>query len=290
MDSRPIGVFDSGFGGVSVLASAALRLPRERFIFLGDNLHAPYGDRTPEEVLAYTRQGVERLTGMGCKAIVIACNTATSAAAAALRRELPLPVIGMEPALKPASLLPREGAVLVMATTMTLRLDKFHLLMERFGQNAVPVPCPGLVELIEAGETDGPRIRRKLTELLSPHLTGPVKAVVLGCTHYVFLRRALQALLPADVALVDGNEGTARQLERELIRCDLLAHPGTPSGAIADRPATQGCFAPPEARDALEDRIRFLSTAPDQAIPARMKAWYERALPEATAAEKGEAV
>lgn len=254
MDDRPIGVFDSGFGGVSVLAEAVRLLPAECFLFLGDNLNAPYGDRTPAEVLDFTRQGVNRLTDLGCKAVVIACNTATSAAADALRHELPLPIIGMEPALKPASLLPRSGSVLVMATAMTLALDKFHSLMARYGQDAVPVPCPGLVELIEAGETDGPRIQAKLAELLGPHLTKPVKAVVLGCTHYVFLRRALAALLPPDVTLVDGNLGTVRQLQARLAEGGLLGG-GTP---------------PCEPQ--------FLSTSPDAAIPQRMRAWFLRAL------------
>lgn len=257
MDDRPIGVFDSGFGGVSVLAEAVQLLPAERFLFLGDNLNAPYGDRTPAEVLDFTRQGVNRLTTFGCKAVVIACNTATSAAADALRHELPLPIIGMEPALKPASLLPRSGSVLVMATAMTLALDKFHSLMARYGQDAVPVPCPGLVELIEAGETDGPRIQAKLVELLGAHLTKPVKAVVLGCTHYVFLRRALAALLPPDVALVDGNLGTVRQLQARLAEGGLLG---------GGRPPCEP---------------QFLSTSPDAAIPQRMRAWFLRALADA---------
>lgn len=254
MDDRPIGVLDSGFGGVNVLAEAARLLPGEDFIFLGDNLHAPYGDRTPDEVLAFTRATVLQLVGLGCKAIVIACNTATSVAADALRAEYRLPIIGMEPALKPAALLPQDGAVLVMATTMTLQLNKFHHLMERYGQDAVPVPCPGLVELIEAGETDGPRIRQKLAELLGPWMQRPVKAIVLGCTHYLFLRPALTAFLPAGVALVDGNLGTAKRLEAQLAARGLLRENGGEPG-----------------------RITFLSTAPDAEIPRRMQAWFARA-------------
>lgn len=265
MDDRPVGVFDSGFGGVGVLAAAAALLPCEDFIFLGDNLHAPYGDRTTDEVLALTRLGVTKLADLGCKAVVIACNTATSAAAAALRAQSDMPIIGMEPALKPASLLPREGAVLVMATAMTLKLDKFRELMERYGQGAVPVPCPGLVELIEAGETDGPRVRALLTTLLTPHLTRPVKAVVLGCTHYVFLRPALAAFLPPGVQLVDGNLGTARQLRAQLAARGLLTA------------QERGC----------PGKRTFLSTAPDEGIPERMRAWFLRA--QAELAEGGAA-
>jgi len=254
-----VGVFDSGFGGVTVLASAVRMLPEEDFIFLGDNLHAPYGDRSPGEVLRYTREAVEKLTNMGCKAILIACNTATSAAAATLRSELSLPIVGMEPALKPASLLPSDGAILVMATAMTLKLPKFKNLMERYGRDAAPVPCPGLVELVEAGETDGPRVRRKLLELLNPYLKRPVKAVVLGCTHYVFLKDALRACLPPGVALVDGNEGTARQLKNRLKQKGLL------------------CAPQPEASNRRGD-IVFLSTAADADVPARMRGQFFRAL------------
>jgi glutamate racemase len=259
VDGRPIGVFDSGFGGVTVLASAARLLPEEDFIFLGDNRRAPYGDRTPDEVLAFTHEAVERLNALDCKAILIACNTATSAAAETIRGEWNMPIIGMEPALKPASLLPGEGAVLVMATAMTLKLPKFQRLMERYGSHAVPVPCPGLVELVEAGETDGPRVREKLDALLSPYLKGPVKAVVLGCTHYVFLKPALTALLPEGVALVDGNEGTARPLRRRLAQKDLL------------KPSVAGAKA-------RTGEPVFLSTEPGEAVPARMRALFRAAL------------
>ena len=266
MDGRPIGVFDSGFGGVSVLAEMVRTLPEESFIFLGDNLHAPYGDRTPEEVLRFTREAVDRLISLGCKAIVIACNTATSAAASVLRAELPLPIVGMEPALKPASQLPGDGAVLVMATVMTLRQEKFNRLMERYGRDAVPVPCPGLVELIEAGETEGPQIDRMLRQLLSPRLDRPVKAVVLGCTHYIFLKRSLRALLPKGVRLMDGNAGTARQLKNQLSQRGLLgADPERPDGSA-------------------HGQLTFLSTLPDPAVPQRMRSWFERALRELNAA------
>jgi glutamate racemase len=253
MDERPIGVFDSGFGGISVLAEAIRLLPGEDFIFLGDNLHTPYGDRTPQEVLSLTRQAVSQLVDIGCKAILIACNTATSAAAAVLRGELQQPIIGMEPALKPAALLPGEGRVLVMATVMTLKLEKFHNLMERYGQDAMPVPCPGLVEMVEAGETDGPRVRELINKLLSPYLDRPVKAVVLGCTHYVFLKNAIAACLPAGVALVDGNAGTARQLHTQLMLKGLLK----PLAAEGETP---------------RGSVEFFSTARNEALPARMRA------------------
>ena len=217
----PIGVFDSGVGGISVLAQARRLLPRERFVYFGDTLHAPYGTRAPEEVLALAEAAFDRLRLLNCKAVVIACNTATAAAAAHLREKWPdLPIIAMEPALKPASLLRHGGSVLVLATPMTLRLEKFARLMALYGEGAVPVPCPGLPELVEA--MDFGAAEAYLREKLAPHLDPAPDAVVLGCTHYVFLRPALGRILPAGTPVVDGNLGTARQLERVLGQRSLL--------------------------------------------------------------------
>lgn len=240
---RPIGFFDSGVGGISVLAEAMRLLRAEDFIYYGDTMHAPYGDKQPEEVLFYTHAAVDKLMGMGCKAIVIACNTATSAAAAPLRQALTLPIVGMEPALKPAAMLPGEGKILVLATRMTLSQPKFMHLMEQYGQEAVPVPCPGLMECVEDGEIDGQRVQNLLGELLSPYLGGPVKAAVLGCTHYVFLRKAISAFLGPRVPLVDGNRGTVLQLKRRLEDAGLL------------RPDT-GC----------QGKVQFQTSATNQAV------------------------
>lgn len=156
MDQRPVGLLDSGLGGISVLGEALRQLPNEDYVYYGDTANAPYGDKTPEEVLGLVHQAVERLIELRCKAIVIACNTATSVSAGKLRQELALPIIGMEPALKPASLLPGEGKILVMATRVTLALPKFQALMAQYGWDAVPVPCPGLMECVERGELEGP--------------------------------------------------------------------------------------------------------------------------------------
>lgn len=256
MDNRPIGVFDSGFGGISVLAAAVSLLPNERFIYLGDNLHAPYGGLPEEDILAHTRAGVRFLTEQNCKAIVIACNTATSVAAAALRREMALPIVAMEPALKPAALLAGDGRVLVLATEVTLKLDKFKQLMQLYGRDAVPIACPGFVPLVEAGITEGEQINALIEEYLSPYLKQPVKAVVLGCTHYVFLKRALKQALPKHVPLIDGNGGTARQLQKR------LAQHGLESGAGAEKP---------------DHRIVFHSTKTDAETMARMRMMYDLA-------------
>ena len=216
----PIGVFDSGVGGVGTLAELMHQLPRERFLFYGDSAHAPYGTKTKVEVLQHVERVVQELLERRVKAIVIACNTATSAAGTELRATYELPIIGMEPALKPAHELRRGGAILVLATPMTLRLEKFRLLMARYGEGAIPLPCPGLMELVEQEAFD--QARRYLLELFSPYdLTG-VDAIVLGCTHYVFLRPLLREILPERIQVLDGNLGTARQLRRVLEGRDLL--------------------------------------------------------------------
>lgn len=220
----PIGVFDSGVGGISVLGELARTLPHENFLYFGDNLHAPYGTKPAEEVLGYVRGVMARLMARDVKAVVIACNTATSVAAAILRAELELPIIGMEPALKPAAEQRRDGQILVLATPMTLRLPKFQALYDRYGEGAVRLPCPGLMELVEAQAFD--QAQRYLEEQLSAYDLQHVDAVVLGCTHYVFLRPILQELLPPHVRILDGNAGTARQLARVLEQRGLLKKTG----------------------------------------------------------------
>ena len=216
----PIGVFDSGIGGISTLRDMIRELPDERFIYYGDAANAPYGTKSTQEVIACVRNVVEHLLEKEIKALVIACNTATGAAAATLRRELSIPVIGMEPALKPASQVRKNGSVLVLATPLTLHQEKFENLMKQYGQGAVKVPCPGLMEIVE--EDDGAAAQQYLRELFSRFDLDQVDAVVLGCTHYVFLKDMIRSLLPERIAITDGNAGTARQLRRVLAKAELL--------------------------------------------------------------------
>ena len=216
----PIGVFDSGVGGISTLREMIRELPDERFIYFGDAANAPYGTKSTQEVIDCVRSVVEHLMKKEIKALVIACNTATGAAAATLRKELSIPVIGMEPALKPASQVRKNGSVLVMATPLTLHQEKFENLMKQYGQGAEKVPCPGLMEIVEAD--DGAGALHYLRELFSRFDLDQVDAVVLGCTHYVFLKDMIRDLLPERIAITDGNAGTARQLKRVLAKADLL--------------------------------------------------------------------
>ncbi len=217
---NPVGVFDSGIGGISTLQEMIRELPDERFLYYGDVAHAPYGTKSTEEVIACVRAVVSHLLERDIKALVIACNTATGAAAAVLRRELPIPVIGMEPALKPASEIRQNGSVLVLATPLTLQQEKFENLMKQYGEGAVKVPCPGLMELVEQDDRTG--AKDYLEERLAGFIRPAPDAVVLGCTHYVFLREMIREMLPERIAITDGNAGTARQLRRVLERNGLL--------------------------------------------------------------------
>ena len=227
----PIGVFDSGAGGVSVLRALVRELPRESFIYLGDSAHAPYGSKSAEEVLALSRKMVASLIEEGAKAIVIACNTATSAAAAALRHELDIPVIGVEPALKPAVCAHEGGRILVMATPVTLALDKYHELAHRLEARAevVPIPCPGLAARVEQGALDAPDVEELIRGYVGAY-AGKADAVVLGCTHYPFVASTIEKVL-GDVELFDGAEGTARQLARVLAQKSLLKEESLPGDA-----------------------------------------------------------
>lgn len=221
---NPIGVFDSGVGGISVLQTMIRLLPREHFIYYGDTANAPYGTKKTEEVIDCVRKVTDSLLARNIKALVIACNTATGAAAYTLRKELTIPVIGMEPALKPASEIRKNGEILVLATPLTLHQEKFNLLMEKYGEGAVRVPCTGLMELVEQENWKG--AEAYLREVFALYDLRKVDAVVLGCTHYVFLKDRIRKMLPEHIIITEGNEGTARQLKRVLARGHLLQEAG----------------------------------------------------------------
>ncbi len=222
-----VGVFDSGVGGISVLQHLTRELPHEDFRFFGDSAHAPYGEKTADQVRSFSADIVQHMVDEGAKAIVIACNTATSAAAPLLRATYShIPVVGVEPALKPAVLAGGEGKVLVMATEMTLELDKFQRLEERWAEGAevVTAACVGLAGRIEQGNLDAPDLL-ELIEGLVGRYRGEVDRVVLGCTHYPFVRAQIAQVL-GDVRFFDGGAGTARQLRRLLTENGLLREAG----------------------------------------------------------------
>lgn len=216
MLKRPIGFFDSGLGGLSVLAAAVKHLPNENFLYLGDNANAPYGTKSDQEVRALTLSAVDSLADNGIKALVVACNTATGAAIDDLRSRHAFPVIGLEPALKMAEDSRRRGLILVLATPLTLDSAKYQALYAKYGSHAVSLPCPGLMDFVEREELSGERLDDYLDKLLNPYRGETIDAVVLGCTHYTFLRKAISDHLPSSTRLVDSNGGVIRQLARKL--------------------------------------------------------------------------
>lgn len=222
---KSIGFMDSGLGGLSVLRETIKLLPNEDYIYYGDSKNAPYGTKTLEEVQALTMHNVEFLLREGVKAIVIACNTATSAAITVVREKYKdIPIIGVEPALKPAVSLYPGGKVIIMATTMTLQEEKFHNLMLSHKEEAdiIPVPCPGLMEFVERGELDSEDLYRYLNEKLTPYKEMGIDAIVLGCTHYPFIKDAISKVIGSKTAIMDGSHGTAKELLRRLQEHDIL--------------------------------------------------------------------
>lgn len=225
--TRPIAVFDSGVGGISVLKELVKILPEEDYIYLGDSKNAPYGMKSREEVQQLTIAAAQYLFAQGAKGLVVACNTATSAGVRVLREMYPdIPIVGIEPAVKPAALLKPGGRVLVMATPMTIREEKFQKLMAKYQEEAhiLPLPCPGLMDFVERGDLHSAEFRKYLEELLYEYRMHPVDAVVLGCTHYPFAKEMIQDILGQEVAVFDGGEGTAREMKRRLAEANLLSH------------------------------------------------------------------
>ena len=220
-----IGIFDSGIGGLSVLYEAMQLLPHEQFIYYADEKHVPYGEKTREEIIGYVDEIIQFMIDHDCKAIVIACNTATSADVSILRKEYPdVPVVGIEPALKPAVQFMEHPRVLVMATPMTIREEKFQRLMARYEKDAeiYPLACPGIVEFVERGELNSAELKAFLYRLLKPYCEGTVDAIVLGCTHYPFVKDAIAEVMGNTVEFFDGGAGVARETRRRLMEKELL--------------------------------------------------------------------
>lgn len=230
----PIAVFDSGMGGISVLREMAKLMPNEDFIYFGDSVNAPYGTKSLEEVrtltIGHIRYFIEE---KHAKAIAVACNTATSAAVRILRQMYPeVPLVGVEPAIKPAVNSSRHPVIVVMATPRTLMEEKFHNLEHQYEDRATiyPLPCPGLMEYVEQGILNGPELEAFLRRLLSPYLDKNITGIVLGCTHYPFVQDTIAKIAGPQVTLFDGSLGTARELLRRLTvaaLCQDRSHKGS---------------------------------------------------------------
>jgi glutamate racemase len=249
--SQPIGVFDSGVGGLTVMREIRRELPWEDLLYVADSGHAPYGDKPLEAIEARAVRITEFLIGAGAKAVVVACNTATGAAARLLRARYPVPIIAMEPAVKPAVERTRSGVIGVLATRQTLASHAFSQLLQRVaaGAEVLPVPCPGLVERVEAGDLDGDYTRALLADYLTPLLERGVDTIVLGCTHYPYLTPLIGHLAGPGVAVLDSGTAVARQVRRRLQAAGLLAPEGRPG---TERFWTSGC---PESGRPLVARL-----------------------------------
>jgi glutamate racemase len=231
---QPIGVFDSGIGGLSVLRSIRTQSPHEAVIYFGDQGHVPYGPRPLEQVQAFSDQITRFLLGLGAKLVVVACNAASAAALHSLRRTFPeIPFVGMEPAVKPAAESTRTGVVGVLATPATFQGALYASVVERFASNVTVLQhtCPGLVQQIEMGRLAAPETQAILEEALRPMLERGIDTVVLGCTHYPFVIPLIQKIVGPAVRVIDPAPAVARQAGR-LLESSGLANPGPGSGEL----------------------------------------------------------
>ncbi|KVW13649.1 glutamate racemase [Burkholderia cepacia] len=225
----PIGIFDSGLGGLSVLRAARAQLPDESFIYVADSHHAPYGPRDEAFITERTLAIGEWLAREGAKALVIACNTATARAIAAIREHLPMPLVGVEPGIKPAVAVSASGVAGVLATQSTLNSPRFQALLDRYGagRRFICQPGHGLVEAIERGDTNSAALRALLDSYLQPMLDDGADTLVLGCTHYPFFTETIRDLVGDRLTIVDTSDAIARQLARILDERNLRAPAGT---------------------------------------------------------------
>jgi len=220
----PVGVFDSGVGGLSVLAHIRHVLPQQSLIYAADSLHAPYGSKSQAFIVDRSIQLSDFLISRGAKALVVACNTATAAAIGELRRRYAIPIIGMEPAVKPAAAATRSGVVGVLATSGTLQSAQFAALLESYGRQVrvETQACIGLVECIERGELQDAATRQLLQRYIHPLLDAGADTLVLGCTHYPFVRPLIEDIAGPDVVIIDTGAAVARQLKYRLREANLL--------------------------------------------------------------------
>jgi glutamate racemase len=227
-NSAATGIFDSGIGGLSVARAVRELLPHERLVYVADTGHAPYGEKTDDYIYQRMQLISRRLQQQGVKAIVVACNTATTAAIAKLRAECSLPVIGVEPGVKPAVLASKTGVVGILATPRTLQTPAFATLAQRFaGQARIELqPCPQLVHLIESLDFSSAQMQAVLQSYIAPLLEKGADTLVLGCTHYNFVADAIAAIAGPAVTIIRTEAAVAKQLQQRLLQAQLLADAG----------------------------------------------------------------
>lgn len=223
-NTAPIGFFDSGVGGTSIWKEVIQLLPGENSIYLADSINAPYGEKPVEDIIKLSVKNTEKLLEMGCKIIVVACNTATTNAIGFLRANYPVPFIGIEPAIKPAALSSRSKVIGILATKGTLSSKLFHETSELYSRDIkiIEVVGQGLVRLIEDGKLYSDEMRNLLGRLLEPMLEAKIDYLVLGCSHYPYLLPLLKELLPEDVTIIDSGRAVARQTGNVLLNENLI--------------------------------------------------------------------
>ena len=225
ISQQAIGVMDSGVGGISVLKHIHALLPHENLMYVADSKYAPYGNKTAEEITARCMILADFLIAQNVKALVVACNTATAAAIDTLRETFDIPIIGMEPAVKPAAEASKNGVIGVLATVGTLKSAQFAALLESYGRNVkvVTQACVGLVECIERGELDTPETKALIRQYCLPLLADGADTIVLGCTHYPFVKDAIREIVGDKISLIDTGAAVAKQLKRQLEEKGLLS-------------------------------------------------------------------
>lgn len=233
LSENPVAVFDSGVGGISVLKHIHALLPNETLLYVADSKYAPYGNKSAAEIQARCLEIAEFLIQKNAKALVVACNTATAAAIDVLRAQYTLPIIGMEPAVKPAAEASKNGIIGVLATTGTLKSAQFAGLLESYGRNVkvVAQACVGLVECIERGEITAPNTQALIAQYCAPLLAEGADTIVLGCTHYPFVRHVIERVVGSQVALIDTGAAVAKHLQKRLFELDILNTHALKNGA-----------------------------------------------------------
>lgn len=225
MNSNPIGIFDSGLGGLSVWEALYDLMPDESMLYLADSKYAPYGHRPQSEIIQLSIKNMDYLLELGCKIVVVACNTATTNAIDVLRQSYQVPIIGIEPAIKPAALNSKTGVVGVLATRGTLASSLFTKTAALYAKDRKVIEQygDGLVPLIEAGEMESEQMQELLNKYLKPMISAGIDYLVLGCTHYSFLRPQLEAILPHEVKIIDAAHAVAKQTKNVLDERNMLS-------------------------------------------------------------------
>lgn len=224
MNSNPIGVFDSGIGGLSVLRQIIKLLPNEKYIYYADTDNVPYGLKTKEQILEYVENAIDFLNSKKVKAIVVACNTATSVAIKDVRHDYNIPIIGIEPAIKPAIENRKNKKVLLMATPVTVKGEKIKDLIQKLEANDIVelIAMPKLVEFAERGEFNTERVKEYIRESLEKFNLEEYSYLVLGCTHFPYFKTTLKEILPDSICIIDGSIGVAERLKEVLEENKIL--------------------------------------------------------------------